>query len=281
MIIDTHTHLNDPAFASDLEAVLARAAAAGVTAMIVAGYDLPSSQQAVALAERYPALWAAVGVHPHDARDFTPAMREELRRLATHPRVVAIGETGLDFYYNHSPRQAQIAAFQAHLDLAAETGLPVIVHDRDAHTETMTLLQHWIEPTPARASGEPPDPSAQPGRTGVLHNFSGDLDMAHTAITLGFWIGIGGPVTYQKANRLREIVHRLPATRLLVETDSPYLAPHPQRGQRNEPAYIRNIVNAIANVRQVSAEEVASLTRRNTQQLFVRLEACLQKSLAT
>lgn len=255
MIIDTHTHLNDPAFAGDLETVLERAATAGVVAMIVAGYDLPSSRQAVALAERHPALWAAVGVHPHDAQAFTPAVREELHRLATHPRVVAIGETGLDFYYNHSPRETQIAAFEAHLALAAEAGLPVIVHDRDAHTETLTLLQRW----------------AGPGRAGVLHNFSGDLDMAHTAIALGFWLGIGGPVTYKKADRLREIVRHLPATCLLVETDSPYLAPQPQRGQRNEPAYIRHIVNAIANVRQMSVEEVTILTETNTRQLFVRL----------
>jgi TatD DNase family protein len=253
-LIDTHAHLDFGRFKSDRERVIERAATAGVKAIINVGASLASSQAAVALAEAYPQIYAAVGVHPHDAKTLTGKLLEELRALALHPKVVAIGEIGLDFYRDLSPRDKQRQAFQQQLALASEIGKPVIIHDRDAHSEVMAILRRWIE-------GD-----HQPA--GVMHCFSGDLAMAQEAIELGFYISIAGPVTFKNARRLRELVRQLPLEKLLVETDCPYLTPHPHRGKRNDPAYVKLVAQEVARVKGLSLEEVARITSDNAQALF-------------
>ena len=254
-LIDTHAHLDSRRFRSDRERVIERAATAGVKAIINVGASLASSQAAVALAEAYPQIYAAVGVHPHDAKTLTGDMLKELRALALHPKVVAIGEIGLDFFRDLSPRDKQRQAFKQQLALASEIGKPVIIHDRDAHSEIMAILRRWAE-----GSHKP---------AGVLHCFSGDSAMAQEAIELGFYISIAGPVTFKNARRLRELVRQLPLEKLLVETDCPYLTPHPHRGKkRNEPAYVKFVAQEVARVKGLSLEEVARVTSDNAQALF-------------
>jgi TatD DNase family protein len=253
-LIDTHTHLDSPHFDGDRERVIKRATTAGIGTIVNVGADLASSQAAVALAEAYPQVYAAVGVHPHDAKTVTGKMLEELRALARHPKVVAIGEIGLDFYRDLSPRDQQRQAFQQQLALASEIEKPVIIHDREAHKEVMATLRQWVKSSP-----EP---------TGVLHCFSGDLAMAQEAIELGFYISIAGPVTFKNARRLRDLVRQLPLEKLLVETDCPYLTPHPHRGKRNEPAYVKLVAQEIARAQGVSLEETARTTSDNAQALF-------------
>jgi TatD DNase family protein len=254
LLIDTHTHLDFPQFDGDRERVIERAVSAGVGAMVNVGADLASSQAAVALAEAYPQIYTAVGVHPHDAKTLTEEVLEELRALASHPKVVAIGEIGLDFYRDLSPRDKQRQAFQQQLALASKTGKPVIIHDRQAHEEVMAILRRWVE-----GSYRP---------SGVLHCFSGDLAMAQEAIELGFYISIAGPVTFGNARRLRDLVRQLPLEKLLVETDCPYLTPHPHRGKRNEPAYVKFVAQEVARIKGLSVEEVARITSDNAQTLF-------------
>jgi len=253
-LTDTHTHLDFPEFDGDRERIIERALAAEVRAMINVGTDLASSQAAVALAEAYPQVYAAVGVHPHDARTMTGEMLEELSALAKHPKVVAVGEIGLDFYRDLSPRDQQRQVFEQQLALAREIGKPVIIHDREAHKEVMAILRRWAEGC------------QQP--VGVLHCFSGDLAMAQEAIELGFYVSIAGPVTFQNAQRLRELVRQLPLEKLLIETDCPYLTPHPHRGKRNEPAYVKFVAQEVARIKGLSLEEVARLTSDNARSLF-------------
>jgi TatD DNase family protein len=238
-LTDTHTHLDFPQFDDDREQVIERATAVGVQAVVDIGTDLASSRAAVALAEAYPQIHAAVGVQ---------------RALALHPKVVAIGEIGLDFYRDLSPRDKQHQVFQQQLALASEAGKPVVIHDRDAHSEVMAALRRW-----AASSHQP---------AGVLHCFSGDLAMAQEAIELGFYISIAGPVTFKNARGLRELVRQLPLEKLLVETDCPYLTPHPHRGKRNEPAYVKLVAQEVAQIKGVSLEEVARITSDNAQVLF-------------
>jgi TatD DNase family protein len=261
MLIDTHTHLDFPQFNGDRERVIERAATAGIGTIVNVGTDLASSKAAVALAEAYPQVYAAVGVHPHDAKTLTGKMLKELRALASHPIVVAIGEIGLDFYRDLSPRDKQRQAFKQQLALASEVGKPVVIHDRDAHAEVMATLRRWAE------DSRPPSAiSHQP--MGVLHCFSGDLAMAQEAIELGFYISIAGPVTFKNARRLRELVRQLPLEKLLVETDCPYLTPHPHRGKRNEPAYVKLVAQEVARIKGLSLEEVGRITSDNAQALF-------------
>jgi TatD DNase family protein len=254
-LVDSHAHLDWPQFDSDRQAVLRRAFEAGVTWILDVGADLASSQRAVALAAAEPRVWAAVGVHPHDASTLTPEALAELRALAHRPRVLAIGEIGLDYYRDLSPRPVQRAAFAAQLALAQESGLPVIVHDRNAHADSLAVLQ--------AASRQP-----GAGLRGVMHCFSGDLELAQAVMDLGFYIGIGGPVTYPRAATLVEVARQVPLERLLVETDCPYLAPQAQRGRRNEPAFVRLIAEEIAALRGLSAEEVGLVTSHNACALF-------------
>jgi TatD DNase family protein len=265
-MIDSHCHLDFPQFDDDQEEVLARAIKAGVTAIIDPGTDLESSRRAVALAEQYQAVYAAVGVHPHDASTLNQEVLAELRELASHPKVVAIGEIGLDYYRDLSPRVQQRAAFNAQLALAADLDRPVIIHQRQSAADVMAALRDW------GAGGHPGC---------VLHAFSGDEAMAGEAVALSFFIGVGGPLTFpqrggtgKNARRLPEIVAELPLRCLVVETDAPFLTPHPYRGKRNEPAYVVLVAERLAQLRSArgprepSFEELSRHLSDNTCRLF-------------
>ncbi|MDI7277413.1 MAG: TatD family hydrolase [Anaerolineae bacterium] len=250
--MDTHAHLDFDQYDGDRQAVLRRAVEAGVEWLVDVGADVPGSQRAVALAAAETRVWAAVGVHPHHAVLLTPGARAELKALATRPRVVAIGETGLDYFRDLSPRPQQRSAFEAQLSLALELGLPVIVHDRDAHDDVLAILRA----------------AAGAGLRGVMHCFSGDPELAREVVGLGMYVGIAGPVTYPGARALAEVARRVPLERLLVETDCPYLAPQAHRGQRNEPAYVRAVVERVAELRGLSPDEVGRVTSLNARTLF-------------
>jgi TatD DNase family protein len=261
-LLDSHAHLDSRKFDSDRQQVVERAGARGVQIIVNPGADLPSSRQSVALAARKWAgveIYAAVGVHPHDAKTLDAETLAELRTLAqSRPRVVAIGEIGLDYYRDLSPRVEQRRAFESQLALAKELCLPVIVHNRQAQDDLLAILRSWL-----RGGG------AGPG--GVLHSFSGDVAMAEEALDLGFYLGIGGPVTYKNARELPEVVKATPLERLLLETDCPYLPPHPHRGQRNEPAYVALVAEKVAQLQGRSVEDVAAVTTANARRLFVNL----------
>lgn len=249
MIADTHAHLDFSPFDPDRERVILRARVAGLVAIVNVGTDPESCRASVALAEQYDFMYAAVGIHPHDAKALTPGVLEELRALARHPRVVAIGEIGLDYYRDLSPRPLQRQAFADQLALAAELGLPVVIHSRDALDDILSVLRGWT------------------GR-GVLHSYSGGPERLEEVLALGLSVGISGPVTFPNAHRLRAVAARVPLDRLLIETDCPYLTPEPYRGRRNEPAYVWHVAGAVARVRGMSAEEVARITTENAAHLF-------------
>ncbi len=258
MLIDTHAHLDFRQFDDDRNAVLDRAWQAGLIAVITIGIDLKTSRAAVALAEAHERVFATVGFHPHDAKTADDAALIELRDLARHSRVVAIGEMGLDFYRDRSPRDVQRRVFRRQLQIAAELGKPVVVHDREAHADTLEILRQWIAESQTTFSEY----------RGVLHCFSGNLALAQAVIELGFFIGVDGPITYRNARKLPDIVKALPLDRLLVETDAPFLTPHPHRGQRNEPAYVRLVAEKIADTKNLPLEEVAQATTANAKALF-------------
>jgi TatD DNase family protein len=260
MLVDTHAHLDFPQFDPDREEVIARAQEAGVEVIVNIGTDLASSRASVNLAERYDFIYAAVGVHPHDAKTVSEREWGELRKLAMHPQVVAVGEIGLDFYRDLSPRDVQRRVFRQQLALAVEMGKPVIIHDREAHDEVRDILRDWVRSLPHDL------PLTH--HPGTLHCFSGDLEMAQEMVALGFFIGVDGPLTYRNARQLPEIVRALPLECLLIETDAPYLTPHPHRGQRNEPAYVRLVAEAVARIKAIPLDEVAQTTTHNARVLF-------------
>jgi TatD DNase family protein len=251
-LIDTHTHLHEAEFTGDVDAVIDRARAAGVEAILTLGTDVASSERAVALAERFDVVWAAVGVHPHDAHSFNDATLGRLRELARHPKVVAVGEIGLDFYRNLSPRDDQLRAFEAQLKWAAEIALPVAIHSRDAHADVERIAGQWSRRLRGALPGERP--------LGVMHYFSGDVALARRYISLGFVISIHTSVTHPGSERLREVARALPLDRLVVETDAPYGAPQSHRGERNEPAYVVEAAVRVAEVRGVPVQEVERAT---------------------
>jgi len=258
MLVDSHAHLDFPQFDADRDVVIERAREAGVIAIVNVGTSLASSRAAVALAERHDFIYATVGVHPHDAKMVTPEVLAELRVLARHPRVVAIGEIGLDYYRDLSPRPVQRKVFADQLALAAELELPAVVHSREAHDDVMAILREWVDSLPG---GE------MEGGNGVLHSYSAGPGRLDEMLELGFSIGISGPVTFPKANALRAVAAAAPLERLLVETDCPYLTPAPHRGRRNEPAYVRYVVEAVARARGTSVETVARATGDNGRRL--------------
>jgi TatD DNase family protein len=235
-------------FDGDRDETLARARTAGLTAFVAIGYDLASSKQAVALADREPDVYACVAIHPHHATDVTAEALDQLTALTTHPRVVGIGEIGLDFYRNLAPREIQEAAFRAQLEMAQRLRLPVCIHDRDAHADTMRILSEGAEGLPAV----------------ILHCFSGDRTMAAEAWRRGYYAGVAGPVTYPNARDLRALLTDAPRDRILLETDAPYLPPTPHRGTRNEPAYLPLVAARVAAVWNASPAAVGELTARNT-----------------
>lgn len=256
MLIDTHFHLDFKKFDKDRSEVVARALEAGVTQMITIGISLETCQRAVELAEAYESVWAAVGIHPNDSQEWGTEAEKALRTWAKHPKVVAIGEIGLDYYWKQVPREVQQRAFDEQLALAADVGLPVIIHDREAHEDIMITLRRWISTLTNKTS------------PGVLHFFSGDLAMAQEAIELGFYLGTDGPVTFKNARALQKVVAKIPLERLLIETDAPFLAPHPHRGRRNEPAYVRYVAEQVANLHGTTLEYVAAQTTANARRLF-------------
>jgi TatD DNase family protein len=254
MLIDSHCHLNFTAFDPDRTEVLARASQTGIRAIINPSINLEDSQRVIALAESLSNVYAAIGFHPNDATNFDEAALARLRALASHPKVVAIGEIGLDYYWDESPRPVQRYVFEQQLALARELAKPVIIHQREASTDTMAVLRAWA------ASKE------HPGL--VLHSFSGDQAMAEEAVALGFFIGISGPVTFKNARSLPEVIKTVPLERLLVETDAPFLTPHPYRGKRNEPAYVKLVAERLASLRQLPLAQLSRQLTENTIKLF-------------
>jgi TatD DNase family protein len=253
-LIDSHCHLDQDAFATDRDAVIARARAAGVGRLITvgAGGPLASNRAAVALAEADPDIFAAVAVHPHDAREITDDTWDELRRLWAHPKVVAVGETGLDYYYEHSPADVQQRQLRRFVREAGRAGLPLVIHCRDAFPD---LLRIFAEEDAAAVGG-------------VLHCFSGSPAEAEACMALGFALSFSGIVTFKTAGQLREVVRLTPTDRLLIETDAPFLAPMPHRGKRNEPALVRRVAEEIAHVIGRDLAEVAAVTVANTERAF-------------
>jgi len=262
-LIDSHCHLDFPQFNPDRGSVLKRSLAAGVTTIINPGTDLASSHRAVTMSHTFgDHVFAAVGVHPHDASSFDQQTLAALRELAAHDEVVAIGEIGLDYYRDRSPRAQQRTSFEAQLTLAADLSLPVIVHQREAAADAMAILRDWGASMPLDEGTT----LAHPGC--VLHAFSGDQALADEAVQMGFFVGVGGPLTYRNAGWLPEIVTHLPLDRVLIETDAPYLPPHPHRGQRNEPAYLPLVAQRLAELLAVPLDALAHQLVDNTRRLF-------------
>jgi len=253
-LIDSHCHLDDKQFDGDREAVVERARAAGVETLLAIGTGdgPPDLECAVRLAEQYPFFYATIGVHPHEARKASAETFDRMRALAKHEKVLAIGEIGLDYHYDFSPRETQREVFAAQLELAAEARLPIVIHTREAWEDTLAAI---------RAAGRLPV-------QGIMHCFTGGREQARQALDLGFLLAFGGVVTFPKAEELREAARFTPADRLLVETDCPYLAPVPHRGKRNEPAYMVETAKRLAAVLGEDAETVAETTTRNFETLF-------------
>lgn len=262
-LVDSHCHLDVEQFDADRDAVLARAQAAGVHLIVNPGIDLHHCRQALVLAEQHASVYVAVGIHPNSSATFSSATLDELRHLAQHPKVVAIGEIGLDYYWKQVDPQQQAYAFRAQLDLAAELALPVIIHNRDATDDTIAVLAAWVETVRTQAR-----PLSVRPFWGVLHAFGGDLALAQRAASWNFALGLGGPITFRNAHRLQEVGAQLGLDRLMLETDAPYLTPHPHRGQRNEPAYIPLICAQIAHLQGVTPTAVAQATTAVAYRFF-------------
>lgn len=268
MLVDTHCHLNFTIFDADRDEVIRRAAQAGVQLILNPAIDLATSRAVVALAEQYPQVYAAVGVHPNDAAGWEDAWLEELEALARRPKVVAIGEIGLDDYWEDTPADLQQHVFRQQLDLAARLNLPVIVHCRDKHPPAGPAVETVLAMLTEWRRGLAADGSPLVDRPGVLHSFSADWQAAGQAVRIGFNIGVTGPVTFKKADMLRQVVAGIPEEALLIETDAPFLTPAPHRGQRNEPAYVRFVAEKIAEVRGVDLGHLAQVTSANAARLF-------------
>ena len=253
MLIDTHAHLSFPDFASDLPATVARANAAGVTQIVSVATDLADARRVLAVAGEYPGVFASVGLHPNHISDSWRADMQELAALAGQSKVVAVGETGLDYYRSRDHAMTQKEMFQAHLDLARQRRLPVIIHCRAADADTLAMVRANV-------------PDWRPW--GVMHCFAGNTEVAWECIELGLLISFTGIVTFKNADALREVAGAVPLESLVLETDSPYLAPVPQRGQRNEPAFIPHIAGALAQIKNVPVEELARITSANARRLF-------------
>lgn len=250
MLIDAHAHLEMKEFDADREAVLGRAAVAGVDYIITVGTDVKLSQKALSLASSYQNVFATVGIHPHEADTATQENLDKIVQMAVHPKVVAYGEIGLDFFRDLAPRDKQREAFARQLTIASEMKLPVVIHDRDAHDLVLKMVEE---------SGV---------RRGVFHCFSGDYQMAEKCIALGFYISIPGTVTFDKTNKTSDVVKNVPLEWLLLETDCPYLSPVPCRGKRNEPSFIIHTAKKVAQIKNLPWEAVANVTAQNTRTLF-------------
>lgn len=251
MLFDSHAHLDDEKFDEDREQVIARIFESGVAGFVNVGACMASSARSVTLATQYEKIYAAVGIHPHDAENALEKDYEQLATWSKLPKVVGIGEIGLDYYYDLSPRDVQRKVFVRQIDVARQMNMPIIIHDRDAHADILDVIKKEAK-----------------GVRGILHCFSGSLEMAKEIIKLGFYISIAGPVTFKNAAKLPEIVANVPLERLLIETDSPYLTPHPHRGKRNEPTYVRLVAEQVASLRGMELSALAEATHNNAKDIF-------------
>ena len=254
-LIDSHAHIDFPQFADDREAMLQRAREAGVGTLLAIGTG-PGPEKldaAIPFAEQHDWIYTSVGIHPHEAKEVTPQHLDELARLAQHPKVIAWGEIGLDYFYDHSPRDVQATVFRSQMELAHAAKLPIIIHCRDAWDDCLALIERHWRPT---------------GLAGILHCFTGTLDHAKRGLELGFLISFAGNSTYPKTQNIRDVAKEVPLDRMLIETDSPFLAPQPYRGKRNEPAYVAEVAKTLATVRNLAPEEIAAATAANFRRLF-------------
>lgn len=257
-MIDTHCHLNFESYNEDRDAVMTRAAQAGVTRVIIPATDLDTSREAIDLAAQYDGVFAAVGIHPNSTANFVSTDVDSVAELSQAPKVIAIGEIGLDYYRDRSPKEIQRLAFEAQLALASRLELPVIIHNRDASEDVMAILEAWTRDLPDSLRDRP----------GVLHSFSAPQAIAERALAAGFYLGFTGPITFKNADDLRRVAAMTPLDRILIETDGPFLTPTPHRGQRNEPAYVRFIAERLASIKQMSFETLAQATTDNAGRLF-------------
>lgn len=252
MLFDTHAHLEDEKFDDDRAEVIENIKNAGIGFVVNPGCDVESSKKAVKLSEEYDFIYAAVGVHPHDTEDMTPGTLDEIEKLCSHKKVKAVGEIGLDYYYDFSAKEKQIYWFEEQMELAKKVKLPVIIHDRDAHRDTIDILKKkHVEEV-----------------GGVMHCFSGSVEMAEEALRLGMYISVAGPVTFKNSARLPQVVLRVPNDRLLIETDSPYLTPEPMRGKRNDSSKIIYTAKKIAEIKNISMDELMEITTANARRFF-------------
>ncbi|RAK16575.1 TatD DNase family protein [Anoxybacillus vitaminiphilus] len=252
MLFDTHAHLNAIQYNDDLQEVIDRALEEGVSNIVVVGFDRPTISRAIELAEQYPFIYAAVGWHPVDAIDMTEEDLQMIEQLAAHPKVVALGEMGLDYYWDKSPKEVQKEVFRKQIALAKKVKLPIIIHNREATADIIEILRE--------------ENASEVG--GIMHCFTGSVEVAKQCIDMNFYISFGGPVTFKNARKPKEVAKEIPLEHLLIETDCPYLTPHPFRGKRNEPSYVKYVAEAIAELKGVSFEEVAQKTSDNAKKLF-------------
>lgn len=257
-LIDTHCHFNFEDYDQDRDQVWADSHAIGVRRIIIPAVDIQTSHEAIALAEKYEGIYVAVGIHPNSTAEFDEDVIPAIRELASHPKVVSIGEIGLDYYWDKSPKSQQFRAFEAQLALARELELPVIIHNREASDDTLTILEKWAKDLPDSLKARP----------GVLHSFSGDVAIAKRALDIGFYLGFTGPITYKNADEMRRVAATTPLNRILVETDAPFLTPIPHRGKRNTPAYIPIMVDRLASLHNILTEEMGRYTTENAVTLF-------------
>ena len=258
MLIDTHCHINFDRYDDDRADVIKRAHDANVTRIINPSVDINSCQQILDLTQQYDGIYGAIGIHPNSTVNFDETTLAQVKEMAQHPKIVSIGEIGLDYYWDKSPKTAQKKAFEAQLQLASELELPVIIHNREASEDIMPILEEWVKSLPDSLKARP----------GVLHSFSAPKSIAERALEAGFYLGFTGPITFKKADDLRRIAAEVPLNRILVETDGPSLTPTPYRGKRNEPAYIPYMVDRLAGLKQISVEEMGEATTQNALRLF-------------
>lgn len=251
MLIDSHAHLDDEKFDLDREYLIENLQKNGIELVVNVGADMESSRASVDLANLYDNIYAVVGVHPHAAKEMTDKSLEEIENLSKNKKVVAIGEIGLDYYYDNSPRDIQRTCFKEQIRLAKRLDMPIVVHTREADEDTLEILKEESE-----------------GLRGIIHCFSSDRAQLEEYLNLGFFIAIGGPVTFKKTDELKEVAKVIPIEKLLVETDAPYLAPHPYRGKRNEPIFVKQTANLIAELKGMTIEDLTLQTNKNTKEIF-------------
>lgn len=252
MLFDTHAHLNAEEYKEDLDEVISRALEAGVSNMVVVGFDRPTIEKAMELVDRYDFLYASVGWHPVDAIDMTEEDLDWIEELAAHPKVVALGEMGLDYHWDKSPKDIQKVVFRKQIQLARKVHLPIIIHNREATADIIEILKE--------------EKADEVG--GIMHCFSGSPETALECVNMNFYISLGGPVTFKNAIRPKEVAAEIPLDKLLIETDCPYLTPHPFRGKRNEPSYVKLVAEQIAEIKEITYEEVAEVTSKNAKKFF-------------